>query len=305
MEKKPIRILIWGGGVYCNLSLLYIREKEKNKELEVIGVVDRCRPENGMIGGYPYCPPSAVPEQDYDCLLILSSRYAKEIREEYLRMPGSDRKKIHIITYPEIGAQQYFQIVEARPTIFSMSCWGGYLYHFLGIECLSPFKNLWVTEEEYMRFLHDPRGYMSLDPVPERMQSAFSQWDKDPYPVLRLGDMYLYCNHSDSMEQAISDWIRRREKINWDFLVAEMHTNNPSREKEFNALDTVHRKICFVPYSTSEPFSFRIPSQTDAFDIEKWVSLVNETAFPWRNPFDIYSVFFGERKKNAFYVPHE
>ena len=147
MEKKPIRMLIWGGGETFFLNLPQIRESEKNKELKVIGVVDRSRPENGMIGGYSYCPPSAVPEQNYDCLLIMSARYFKEIREEYLRMPGSDRKKISIILYPEIGAQQYFQIVEARPTIFSMSCWGGYLYHFLGIECLSPFKNLWVKED--------------------------------------------------------------------------------------------------------------------------------------------------------------
>ena len=303
MENRPFRVLIWGGGSYFRKMLPFLQERERTGEIVITGVIARQRPDGGTISGYPYIAPESVPSQEYDILQILTLDSRREIREEYLRMPGSDPSKVIAQIYPEIGIRQYQRLAAARPTIFSMLCWGGFVYYHLGMECVSPFKNMWLTDYEFLRFLHDPRGYMAMDPVPSHMQPRINELDKEVYPVLRLGDIMLHCNHSDSMEQAIADWKRRREKINWDFTVAVMQTDNRSREKEFNRLDTVHRKLCIVPYQTSEPFSSRDPALDETKKIFLQIDGLNGSAFPFRNRFDMYSLFFGELKDNACYCP--
>ncbi len=300
MEGKPARILIWGAGTFFRTLLPSFREREKNGEIRVVGVVDRRRLDDGAAGGYPYVPPEAVPELEFDYLQILSSRQRGEILGEYLELSGGDRSKVIGNLYPEIGIQRWKRLTEARPTIFTLSCWGGYVCHYLGMECLSPFKNLWLYEKDYMRFLQDPRGYLAEEPVPDRMQNALSRWDRDPYPVLRLGDIRLHCNHSGSMEEAAADWRRRRKKINWEFIVAVMHTSDPETEKEFGRLEGFRRKLCIVPYLSGEPFSTMVPMENGSADVYEWA---NASSFPFRNPFDMYSAFFGERKENKYYDP--
>ena len=83
------------------------------------------------------------------------------------------------------------------------------------------------------------------------------------------------------MEEAISDWLRRREKINWDFTLAQMSTKHHRYEKEFNLIDTVDRKICMVPYPTNEPYSIQVIEPENEEDL--WVDNVNSTAFPYKH----------------------
>lgn len=305
IEAKPIRLLLWGCGELFRRNIPFLREREKRGEIRIVGVVDRNRPADDSIAGYPYIPPDTVPMQEYDYLQILSTKNRAEIREQYLKMPGSDPKKVVGYVYPELSIQQYLHIVDSHPTIFVNFCWGGFIYHYLGMECLSPFKNLWLSDADYLRFLQNPRIYMSLTPVPDGMRYASTKWDRERYPVLRLGDIRLYCNHSDSAEQAIADWMRRREKINWDFILAVIATTDRRVETQFHKLDTVTRKLCFVPYETEEECSMSLPSQDGSEQSSEWSHQMNAMAYPCRNPFDIYSVFFGELKKNACFDPND
>ena len=301
MMKNPVRLLIWGAGVNFQRALPGLRLREERGEIKIIGIVDRNRPENGMINGYPHIMPEDIPGYEFDFLKILSTKYRREILEEYMKIPGTDPCKLSEYIFPELDAEQHTQLVNDRPTIFSSSCWGGLVYFHLGMECVSPFKNLWLHEEDFLSFLQDPRGYMHEDPVPDRMHRAWTKYDEDLYPVLKLGDIKLYCNHTRTMEEAISDWLRRREKINWNFTLAQMSTQNPLIEKRFNLIDTVDRKICMVPYPTTEPYSLQLTLK--AGEEDDWAAIVNATAFPHNNPIDIYSLFHGEWKDNPCYEP--
>ena len=171
------------------------------------------------------------------------------------------------------------------------------------MECLSPFKNLWLSDADFLRFLEDPQGYMAEEPVPDHMQAAVTVYDNGVYPVLRLGDIYLNCNHSSSMEQAVKDWKRRREKINWDFTVAVMPTAKRTFVDKLKRLDTVDRILCIVPYKSGDPFSISLPFSNAEQDVYGWINAVNATAYSYRNPFDMYSLFFGELKDNEYYDP--
>ncbi len=306
MKYKPIRLLLWGAGKTFRDTLPELRKKEKAGQIKVVGVTDRYPPEGNTVEGYPYIPPQAVTQQLFDYLVTMVGSYQirKEINALYLKMPGSDPDKLINQLFPEIDIFQYLRLKEAAPTIFSRNCWGGYVYSNLGLECRSPFKNLWLYDDEFLRFLSEPRAYMAEDLEPDHMQEGMTPWDNARYPVLRLGDIHIHCNHSDSMEQAIADWNRRREKINWDFTVGVMQTYQPLLEQKFNRLETLHRKLCFVPYPTEQPYSLRIPPREDPGDIARWENECIDSSFPYQNPFDMYSLFFGELKKNPRYAPY-
>ena len=301
--KGPIRVLLWGADTNFRRNLPYLRERERNGEIRVVGVVDRTLPDGDTIAGWPYVPPAAVPKQEYDYLQILPTEFRDEIREQYLNMTGSDPRKLLIFAYPELSIPDYLHIVRSRPSIFTPLCWGGLVCSYLGMECLSPFKNLWLMDEDFLRFLRDPRGYIAEDPVPDHMKEAISRYDRPRYPVLRLGDILLYCNHYDSMETAIADWKRRREKINWENTIAVFPTMRPRMEKEFWRLNTVSRRICFVPYTTKEAPSMTIPPLPGKDGLVEWKTQINSMSFPSRNPFDIYSALFGELKQNRCFDP--
>ncbi len=306
MQKDKKRLLIWGCGHDFFERLPRIRAMETAGRVTVVAVTDSRDPGTAHVEGYRYIPPESIRGERYDYILILSRRYEEEILETYLRLPGSERKKAICrgpLRFRDLDEFQYAEILKARPTIFSRACWGGFLYHHLGMECISPFKNLWLEDSEFLRFLESPREYMACEPEPDHMQTALTAWDVDPYPVLRLGDISLHCNHSRSAEQAISDWRRRREKINWNFTFAMMHTVQPQIEKRFNRLETTDRKLCIVPYATKEPASWQLKPKNGASDLDAWgYDDVNKTALPNLNPFEIHSLFFGELKRNEHYV---
>ena len=172
MQNKPKRLLIWGGGLNFRRALPLLRSREQSGEIQIVGVVDHIRPESGLINGYPHIMPKDIPVQDYDFLQTFSPKNKREIRDEYMKIPGIDRGKFIDHVFPELDMEKYGQLVNDRPTIFSSSCWGGLIYYHLGMECFSPFKNLWIHETDFLKLLHDPRGYMAEDPVPDHMQSV-------------------------------------------------------------------------------------------------------------------------------------
>ena len=124
MKDNPIRLLIWEGGLIFRRSLPFLHSREQSGEIQIVGVVDRIRPGSGMINGYPHIMPEDIPMKEFDFLQTLSPKNKREIREEYLKIPGTDPGKFIEHVFPELSAKQYNQLANDRPTIFSSSCWG-------------------------------------------------------------------------------------------------------------------------------------------------------------------------------------
>lgn len=45
---------------------------------------------------------------------------------------------------------RYIKVKESRVSIITNHCWRGYTYHYLGMQFLSPFINIFVEEEDYI-----------------------------------------------------------------------------------------------------------------------------------------------------------
>lgn len=150
---------------------------------------------------------------------------------------GVDTEKLlgdWIVCIPGFTLGKYRRLQRSRLTIFSHNCFGGLMCHTLGLQFNSPFVNMLVSVQEYLRFLRAPRVYMQ-----ERL--VFKQWQwqsvlKFDYPVVTLGNIDLHMNHCRNFDAAKLDWQRRKDRINWYNLFVAAYTTDENILREFDAL---------------------------------------------------------------------
>ena len=116
--------------------------------------------------------------------------------------------------------------------MFSSNCNGCCICHDLGLQFRSPFVNLYLSAEDYMKFLREPNRYLS-------MQLSFKNDRETDYPIGELEDITLHFVHYTSEQEAELAWQRRKARINWDNLFVLMSDRDGCTEemlKEFDAL---------------------------------------------------------------------
>ncbi len=96
-------------------------------------------------------------------------------------------------------------------TLFSSNCNGGCICHDLGLQFRSPFVNLYLNAEDYIKFLKDPKFYLEA-PL------EFTDNGEKPYPVGVLKDITLHFMHYHSPHEAEEAWNRRKKRIDWNNL---------------------------------------------------------------------------------------
>lgn len=126
-------------------------------------------------------------------------------------------------------------------SIFSINCTGGCMSHDLGLEFRSPFVNLFLWPEDYLKFLSDPQRYLSL-PL------EFTQEQEISYPVARLGDVTVYFKHYETEEQARAAWQRRTKRVNWENLFVLMTDRDGCTEDHLRRFDALpyRNKVVFT-----------------------------------------------------------
>lgn len=145
---------------------------------------------------------------------------------------------------------------ENTPTIFAPNCWGGITYHKLGLEFCSPLINMHERHDDYLKFLENPKYY--LDQELQLSQMYQDQTLKRPFPVVKLGDIYLWMNHYKDFAEAAAAWERRKARIKWDNLFVMFFDEDPSRVERFLRLP-YDKKICFVPWETQTKELITVP----------------------------------------------
>src|SRR5574344_976068 len=95
-------------------------------------------------------------------------------------------------------------------TILAPTCIAGVMYHELGRQFLSPTINLWMYDKDFLKFVHDIRGYLSHD---LRFVHGI-----DETPTAYLNDILIHFNHYHSDEEAKQKWDERKVRVNYDNL---------------------------------------------------------------------------------------
>ncbi|WP_281526292.1 DUF1919 domain-containing protein [Intestinibacter bartlettii] len=116
-------------------------------------------------------------------------------------------------------------------SIVCSNCIGGIIYHRLGHQFLSPTINLWMHQDDFIKFVLNLKEYISKD-----VEFIESEYD---YPVGVLGDIKIYFNHSKTQEEARASWYNRKSRINYDNLFIIMYDRDGITKEDIKKLEQV------------------------------------------------------------------
>lgn len=244
-----VNVIIWGTGYQYNVLKNTISYFELTKQISVKALVTN-HPTSLTIDGYSVITANKIMEYDYDLIIVMANNSYCEIVNEAINMYGIDRNKIvpyRILFVPNINLRKYVRLKNSNVTIVSNNCWGGVTYRTLGLRCISPFRNLFLLDEDYIKLITDFNYYLSLEPKAKYMSIDLNS--KKEYPVLELKDIELHCNHSNNFTEAINEWNKRKGRINYANVFFEMYTENPQIHSKFIEVMSEKRGVCFVDWN--------------------------------------------------------
>ena len=119
-------------------------------------------------------------------------------------------------------------------SIICSNCVGGVIYNRLGRKFLSPTINLWMHQQDFLKFVEKLRDYTALD-----LEFVDSEYD---YPVALLGDIKIHFNHYKTEREAEECWNRRKSRINYDNLFIIMYERDNITVDDFRILENIECK---------------------------------------------------------------
>lgn len=290
------RIVLWGIGSIYNHIRNTLRYFELTNQINIIGITSEEVPKAQFLDGYELVNPETLREMEFDYIFVLSDNYYQEIVHNAMVLYGISREKLvryNVLLLPELCLERYFKLYNSQITILSNNCWGGMVYKTLGMECRSPLKNLFLMDRDYIKLLSNLEFYFSK--IPSYIGNEVDVHSKKKYPILQLGDIEIHCNHSDSPEEAISDWTRRVAKVNFDNVFCEMYTENKDIARQFENLEQYKKRICFVPWNTNSEYQMKL--ELGNGQTEFWET-VNSNAGMGSNAlkYNLVDLLLGEKK---------
>ena len=301
-DNKTYKVIVWGSGSVYNSHLFRLRHMEAEEGIEVIGIYSNSLVYGRYLDGYPILSRQDVQTLQHDYLFLMSDKYEADIIQDYIIL-GGDRRKVvpsRVLDIPYLTFSRYLQIRNSRFSIFSETCYAGILYYRLGLEVLSPLKDMWMTPEDYFRLLDHLDYYMSFSPVLSHMEGVNSAYDSPNHPVLRLDDIYLHYNHTDDPDQAIKAWDTRKQRINYNNILVTFFAQDPNLEDAFYKAKKYQRRICFTAFPSVREDSVFIPKEHGSM----YISEFHWTARPYGNLLDIYSLFYGDVRYRRSLTEH-
>lgn len=155
-------------------------------------------------------------------------------------------------------------------SVISNNCWAGTaVYSPFGLKYNTPTVGLFIMDEDYIVFLENLEWYLKqfpvfINPHESKYYEKISDRGSKPvtYPIARIGgDIELHFLHYHSKEEALTKWLRRAKRVNFDRLFVKMSLRDSGYDKvamlkRFCALP-YKNKICFSPIPCSyEPIIY-------------------------------------------------
>ena len=122
------------------------------------------------------------------------------------------------------------------PTIIASDCFGGLVYHNLGLQFRSPTVNLFIEKEDFFHFVQNLKEYLQNDVTDITT-------DNDAYPMGQIiynnTPIRIHFMHYNTFEQAKEKWEQRKQRIDWNNLYIILTIESkPTQEdiSRFNSL---------------------------------------------------------------------
>ena len=294
---KPVKVLLWGCKIHYSRCIDRLRSLEADGIISIIGITGNEIPPWSKQDGYPVMEIESAMIEEYDLIILfMAYKNEREVIQFCFSSYGITRDRIiagRLLEMPGFDFVRYLRLRREGLSIFSNGCWSGFLCHTLNIEHRSPTKNLYFTDPDYIQFLTNFTYYLKdCDPV-------FDKWKEGGYegqqffPVLTLGNIRLYCNHSDNAETEIAKWIRRRTQVNYGNMLFEFASEIPEYVYKFLELQLPGRKLCLTSIDTGHPDAVLIRALPGL----SWLDVVNRSVDVYNSylQFSLLDLALGDR----------
>lgn len=243
------KVIIWGLGNEYEHLINIIKYQESQGSISVVGVTDRNEFYESL-DGYRFVSVKDIKVNEIDYIIVTSEQYFDEIADIAQDIGFSKDKLIRgkIFYIPGIDFDNYISLRCRNVSIIANNCWGGVVYHALGMPFLSPFINMFLLDDDYLKLLENLKYYVNCE-----LQFVRYEYEailKRNYPVCRLEDVELHFNHYVDMNEVEEKWYSRCERINWDNLFIMMFSGKEDSAERFQKLN-FDKKICFVPFEST------------------------------------------------------
>ena len=260
-----------------NINLLYSYHIQKKINIVGINANEEYYENMFNINYYTY---SEIVNLKYDYIILVCNKEYYNEYKDYLLNINNNAKIINykVFSIPNFDIDKYLDIYNDTPTIFTKNCAAGVIYNTLGLEFKSPIINLWLSDEDFLKFIKKPKKYLSY----KIKENGFSlNIDNVEVPVCLVGDINLNCSHYKTHAEAIEAWNRRKKRVNYDNMIILFQTNNESLFEEFLKLP-YKNKICLTQLSHSDPQIVTIDYHSE-YSVE-WLLLILDT-FKYKIPY--------------------
>lgn len=241
------KVLLWGTGRrYCKMINL-LRFYELQSVFRVVGITSN-DDFYVSVDGYPFIPKKKLREIEFDYIIVTMDDYHNIMKEAEMLFGYQISEKMiagRVLQHPDFNMEQYSKIRKHIPSIISPNCFGGLLYHFLGLPFLSPTINMFWREEEYYKLLSNLKEYMEKPLVFKEMR--WVREEKREYPVCSLGDIHVYMNHYNNYEEAKEKWEQRTKRIDYSNLFIVGRASSKYWAEKFCGLP-YKNKMCFTAF---------------------------------------------------------
>ena len=112
-----------------------------------------------------------------------------------------------------INSKNRARLTNLSPSIIASNCTGGFLYHWLGLKFYSPFINLYLSPEDFIKALEYFDDFIQSD------ITEYTEGDFD-YPVgIGFKGIIVHFMHYDTFASAYEKWNIRKKRINKNNMV--------------------------------------------------------------------------------------
>ncbi len=241
-----IRAIVWGLGKEFNRYFNLLQYHEMKGNLQIVGVTASST-DYAVCGIYEFIPPVGIDGKRYDVIIVTSAKNYKCIVESGKKLGLSDELfiPVQVLEIPKIDLNKYLRLKRNGLSIISQNCWGGLVYHYLGLQFTSPFINMAVSEDDMLKLMGDLKKYMDYEVQykTKRFNDTLGRY----YPVGIIGDVELKFIHYIDFDEAVNKWEKRKSRINYDKLLFMAYTEDVKFADRFVKVENC-KKICFAPF---------------------------------------------------------
>ncbi|KHD38327.1 hypothetical protein NL50_02145 [Clostridium acetobutylicum] len=243
------KCLIWGVSDEYTMAydkLLFETSKE-NLFIEALISKDKYAE---YIDGKKVIDKAEISNYQFDYIIIFNNERYSDIKNEALELGIPERKILNgkVFFTSNFDFKRYCKLIENPISIISNDCWGGKISNHLGLKFNSPFINLFLELDDYIKFLENMDYYLDQELKVEDEGDIYSC--DIPKGSLGSGDnkIIINFNHNASFEEAKNDWEKRKKRINRKnlFIKMTLPANNEELVKRFDNLP-YKNKVCFYP----------------------------------------------------------